>query len=189
MSAFFNVKIQSHSVSWLFVVLEITLMGYQLFRYYTTGGQRKNWFPLLVLLLLLVWNCTLGSIVGLVRLVTINLLVLLLAVALMYLAFLHKDKGSALEVLPDELPEIPDIPETPQEPTDQFLENCHKHALTARETEVVLLLSRGMTYKEIAEMLHISTSTVDSHAQNSYKKAGVNNKIALLHKFLNLPEQ
>ncbi|WP_354376198.1 helix-turn-helix transcriptional regulator [Pedobacter africanus] len=153
-------------------------MGYQLFRCYNTSCQRKNWFPLFVLLLLVAWNCTIGSLMDMVKMVIINLAVLLLAVVLMYLSFLYKNNVVALL----------DVSEIPEEPIDPFLWNCQKYALTTREIDVVMLLAKGMTYKEIAEMLHISTSTVDSHAQNSYKKAGVNNKTALLHKFLMVSE-
>ncbi|MBB5439144.1 DNA-binding CsgD family transcriptional regulator [Pedobacter sp. AK017] len=193
MRAFAFVKIQSPVVCWLFLLFELTLMGYQLFRCYPTF-QRKDWVPLLVLLLLVVWNCTLGSMTDLHRLVIVNLSVLLLAVGLMYLTFLNKgDEHSSrgLSDSPDfpEALELPDVANIPEEPTDPFLDNCRKCLLTVREIEVVSLLAKGKTYKEIAELLHISTSTVDSHAQNSYKKAGVNNKTALLHKFLTVPEK
>jgi len=195
MRAFAFVKIQSPVVCWLFLLLELTLMGYQLFRCYPTF-QRKDWVPLLVLLVLVVWNCTLGSMADLHRLVIVNLSVLLLAVGLMYLTFLNKDGASFSKDLSDspdlsdvpEVLELPSVADIPEEPTDPFLDNCRKCSLTVREIEVVSLLAKGKTYKEIAELLHISTSTVDSHAQNSYKKAGINNKTALLHKFLTVSE-
>jgi DNA-binding CsgD family transcriptional regulator len=191
MRAFAFVKIQSPVVCWLFLLLEVILMGYQLFQFYHNSNLRKNWVPLLVLLLLVVWNCTFGAVTDLHRLVIVNLSVLLLAVALMYLSFLLKDSEDPKELLPDlpEVLELPDVAKIPEEPTDPFLDNCRKCSLTVREIEVVSLLAKGKTYKEIAELLHISTSTVDSHSQNSYKKAGVNNKTALLHKFLTPPEK
>ena len=46
--------------------------------------------------------------------------------------------------------------------------------LTARETEVLRLLSRGYTYGEVAEQLGITRHTVCSHIKNSYRKLAVN---------------
>ena len=45
--------------------------------------------------------------------------------------------------------------------------------LTARETEVLRLLSRGYTYGEVAEQLGIARNTVCSHIKNSYRKLAV----------------
>jgi DNA-binding NarL/FixJ family response regulator len=45
--------------------------------------------------------------------------------------------------------------------------------LTARETEVLRLLSRGYTYGEVAEQLGITRHTVCSHIKNSYRKLAV----------------
>ena len=45
--------------------------------------------------------------------------------------------------------------------------------LTSREIEVVRLLSRGRTNKEIAQTLNISALTVKSHVQNIFKKCGL----------------
>ncbi len=42
--------------------------------------------------------------------------------------------------------------------------------LTAREQEVLRLLARGYTYKEIARRLTISVKTVESHASNILRK-------------------
>jgi len=65
---------------------------------------------------------------------------------------------------------------------DLFKENCSKYNLTEREIEVVLLLRSGHSYREIANTLFISTSTVDSHIQNIFAKVGERKKIALLNK-------
>ncbi len=46
-------------------------------------------------------------------------------------------------------------------------------ALTEREVEVVRLLSRGGTMKEVASELDIAYKTVDRHTQNIYGKIGV----------------
>lgn len=50
--------------------------------------------------------------------------------------------------------------------------------LTPREADVLHLLSRGYTYGEIAERLHISLHTVTSHIKNSYRKLAVHSAAA-----------
>jgi HD-GYP domain-containing protein (c-di-GMP phosphodiesterase class II) len=48
--------------------------------------------------------------------------------------------------------------------------------LTAREIEVLRLLARGCSSKEIAEALVITRKTARNHVQNIYLKAGVSNR-------------
>lgn len=48
--------------------------------------------------------------------------------------------------------------------------------LSARELEVLRLLSEGMTDREIAEALAISPRTVESHVSNLLRKLGVRNR-------------
>ena len=45
--------------------------------------------------------------------------------------------------------------------------------LTERESEVLLLLARGLQTKHVARALGISVKTADSHIQNAYRKMGV----------------
>jgi DNA-binding NarL/FixJ family response regulator len=47
-----------------------------------------------------------------------------------------------------------------------------------RELEVLNLMSKGITIKEIASGLLISKSTVKTHIQNIFQKLGVNNRMA-----------
>ena len=49
-------------------------------------------------------------------------------------------------------------------------------ALSPREHEVLDLLSRGFTYTETAQHLHISLSTVHTHVNGIYRKLDVHNK-------------
>lgn len=60
-----------------------------------------------------------------------------------------------------------------------FTETCMRMGLSLREAEVALMLCQGMEYKVIAEQLHISARTVDTHAHRIYYKLGVRNKIEL----------
>lgn len=64
-----------------------------------------------------------------------------------------------------------------KEPKEQHFEN---YALTKREKEIATILTKGMTYKQISEELHISMPTVKTHASNIYKKCGVKNKSELI---------
>ena len=45
--------------------------------------------------------------------------------------------------------------------------------LSARETEVLSLVARGLMNKEIADRLHIGTTTVISHRRNIMEKLGI----------------
>lgn len=50
--------------------------------------------------------------------------------------------------------------------------------LTARETEVLCLLARGLANKSIARQLTISPKTVGNHVEHIYTKLGVSNRAA-----------
>jgi DNA-binding NarL/FixJ family response regulator len=52
-------------------------------------------------------------------------------------------------------------------------------ALTHREQQTMELLARGMTNREIAEHLQISTKTVDTHRAHLLKKLGLRNNAEL----------
>lgn len=54
--------------------------------------------------------------------------------------------------------------------------------LTERETQVLTLLSQGLTQREIAEKLYLSVSTVKKHLESIYSKLSVNNKISAVQK-------
>ena len=64
-------------------------------------------------------------------------------------------------------------------------------ALTARELQVMEMLSRGLTNREIAEHLQISIKTVDTHRGHVLKKLGLRNnseltRFAVKHGYVNL---
>jgi DNA-binding NarL/FixJ family response regulator len=48
--------------------------------------------------------------------------------------------------------------------------------LTTREVEVLRLLARGMSSKQIAQRLVIARKTVDNHLEHMYRKIGVSNR-------------
>jgi HD-GYP domain-containing protein (c-di-GMP phosphodiesterase class II) len=52
----------------------------------------------------------------------------------------------------------------------------HPSGLTNREVEVLVLLSRGLTKKQIANALTISTKTVNAHVEHIYTKVGVTSR-------------
>jgi DNA-binding NarL/FixJ family response regulator len=48
--------------------------------------------------------------------------------------------------------------------------------LTARETEVLVLIADGLTNQEIARKLHVSTATVKTHINNLFAKTGLKDR-------------
>lgn len=48
-----------------------------------------------------------------------------------------------------------------------------EHELSAREIEVLRLVTKGLINKEIADKLHISLTTVISHRKNITEKLGI----------------
>lgn len=58
------------------------------------------------------------------------------------------------------------------------------YSLTAREKQVVEELLKGMTYKEIGNILAISSTTVNDHLKNVYRKMGVRTKSELMRMIL-----
>ncbi|CAN5661791.1 two-component system response regulator LnrK [soil metagenome] len=57
-----------------------------------------------------------------------------------------------------------------------------KENLSTRENEVLHWLSKGFSYKEIAEKLFISIETVRTHIRNIYEKLHAGNKMEALRK-------
>jgi DNA-binding NarL/FixJ family response regulator len=56
------------------------------------------------------------------------------------------------------------------------LGHLHGLGLTAREQEVVGLVARGLTNRDIARQLDLSVRTVSNHLQASYDKLGIHRR-------------
>lgn len=61
--------------------------------------------------------------------------------------------------------------------------NKETESLTAREIQVLELLSKGLLYKEIAFQLSISIDTVKRHCFNIYEKLHVSNRTEAINKY------
>ena len=51
--------------------------------------------------------------------------------------------------------------------------------LTTRETEILKMVAKGMSYKQIAERLVVSHRTVQNHVQNTLRKLQMHNRVEL----------
>ena len=56
--------------------------------------------------------------------------------------------------------------------------------ITSKEREVLMLVSSGLTTKEIADRLNISHHTVESHRKNLLRKCQAKNSAELIQKSL-----
>lgn len=52
----------------------------------------------------------------------------------------------------------------------------NNYLLSSRESEIIIFISKGLSNKEIAQMLNLSVHTVITHAKNIYKKLNVNSR-------------
>jgi DNA-binding NarL/FixJ family response regulator len=59
---------------------------------------------------------------------------------------------------------------------EQLAERVMRSSLTAREIEVLPLIARGLTNKEIGQLLDISENTVRNHVNNIIEKLGVSGR-------------
>ncbi|MGW1075286.1 response regulator [Streptomyces sp. NPDC002537] len=74
--------------------------------------------------------------------------------------------GEYRRLAADPAPAAPDEPKVPR--------------LTDRETEVLRLVAKGLSYKQIAERLVISHRTVQNHVQNTLGKLQLHNRVELV---------
>jgi DNA-binding NarL/FixJ family response regulator len=64
------------------------------------------------------------------------------------------------------------------------LTSSFKDMLTLREIEIVNLVEKGFSYKQMSEQLFVTTYTVNYHLKNIYKKLGIHSKSELLSKIM-----
>ena len=67
------------------------------------------------------------------------------------------------------------LSESPSDPSGPDLPR-----LTERETEVLRLVAKGLSYKQIAERLVLSHRTVQNHVQNTLRKLQLHNRVQLV---------
>ena len=63
--------------------------------------------------------------------------------------------------------------------SDSFGKFCLKYEISPRESEVILLISKGLTNKDIADKLFITLQTVKDHNSRIYLKTMVRNRTEL----------
>ena len=65
---------------------------------------------------------------------------------------------------------------------NEHVDEVPASGLSKRENEILLLLSKGLLYKEIADQLGISVGTVRQHIHKIYEKLHVQNRTEALNK-------
>jgi DNA-binding NarL/FixJ family response regulator len=68
--------------------------------------------------------------------------------------------------------------------TAERLDGSEKNLLSSRELEVLLLMARAMSNRQIASHLHVSEGTVKRHLTNIYAKLGVSSRAGATKKAL-----
>lgn len=96
---------------------------------------------------------------------------------LLYIGF----TALALRIIYDDLQRL-SLTNKRIEPQIQKFKN---YGLTEREEEIAILLTKGVTYQNIATQLFISMPTVKTHASNIYRKCGVNTRNELTYLLTN----
>lgn len=67
--------------------------------------------------------------------------------------------------------------------TQQSNSTLYQSNLTEREKEILLLLMKGLSYKEIASHIFISVETLNTHIKNIYRKLKVHSRSELASRF------
>ncbi len=63
---------------------------------------------------------------------------------------------------------------------DKTVENTDQEELTPREREIVKLIAEGYTNQQIADLLHRSVKTIESHRSNILRKLDIHDSIELV---------
>lgn len=100
-------------------------------------------------------------------------------------------KQAAGEELANAIREVADgktyvSPLVTNRPAEPLTLHAHKSTITPRQREVLELISRGLTMKEIASQLNISTRTAESHKYEMMQTLGVETTAELIRYSLRL---
>ena len=116
------------------------------------------------------------------NLIIVSLFLLILTVLI--IAYLLKQKSAQkLEKMENELQKyLLQIKDLNDKTVPSSKELSNKYELTERETEILDLLNKGMSYAVIGENIFISKNTVKYHLKNIYLKLDVKNRIEALNK-------
>ncbi|OKB67695.1 DNA-binding response regulator [Serratia marcescens] len=99
--------------------------------------------------------------------------------------FVHK--GSSLEQLVQAIERVLDGEVSfPAAALAEEVPSADGALLTAKELEVLGLLSQGLSNLQIADLLHISNKTVSTHKKNIQRKTGAGNLLELVAVFKEL---
>ncbi|PSR05920.1 MAG: hypothetical protein BRD49_03175 [Bacteroidetes bacterium SW_10_40_5] len=63
---------------------------------------------------------------------------------------------------------------------DRLYATCEPLKLSEREVEIIRLIARGLTNKEIADRLYLSNHTIVTHRKNIMRKLNINNTAGLV---------
>ncbi|MCZ8513668.1 response regulator transcription factor [Paenibacillus filicis] len=105
--------------------------------------------------------------------------------------FKHDDSIEILEALRTGTTRHPYLPKRlSYETRERLLQKSKEEEfffdkLSPRETEVLILLAKGFTHKEISNKLHISVKTVETHRSNIMKRLCLGSRAELVNYALN----
>jgi len=81
------------------------------------------------------------------------------------------------EVIKEEVIVVKEVPAMAGAPFTVNEERLRELAVTPRELEILQLIARGLSTKEMAATLFVSENTVKTHAARLFDKLGVNRRI------------
>ena len=64
-----------------------------------------------------------------------------------------------------------------QNQAKSVIKSCSDNLLSQRESDVLQLIAKGLTNKQIGEVLFLSSNTIKSHRSNIYRKLRAENRI------------
>lgn len=77
-------------------------------------------------------------------------------------------------------------PSSPQATSGESHNVAGEHALTGRESEILQLVARGCSNREIAELTTLSRFTIEGYTKTIYRKLAVNSRTAAIFEAKNL---